>query len=527
MTSAAQAFRMPTASTSHFPRPRTLDAWVKQLDDLALPIPQINHTHVRAALNDSRRSLRDIADMMQESPALVLSVLREANQHSHGIAEPAESLEVALNRLGLARTEVLLNRLPAKPLQEIPQAYRQLILISQHATQQANGLFASRLARLWQDIHLGSLLFLAPLWPMALAHPKLLEEWELRVIHKGESSRVVEQELFGIKLLDLCQTLATVWRLPVWVTRGYTVLIKERRQWVKALRIARENHDPLQQQRDMDANTDLQRWFNQPANTVLMGNGLALAAQQAWNSPHCMRWELLSSLYLQQSLDQTQQQVHQNAASSGRQHAAADLWHPAEALLWPWDLRRIPSGHEPATPPSAEDLQRWRKLCADMLVEPSPFNNAMHLISTARDALVAGGMQRVMLLMPDKSTGRLRVHQLAGLGAENAALQFPIKDSQVLERLLTQPTQLRLTPANHAQFAALLPPAFKTLFKGHHLLIRSLSCNGKVLILAIADQGGSPMSEITVQAFGKTAQCVERALVNFTQLKSAGRAKPE
>ena len=59
------------------------------------------------------------------------------------------------------------------------------------------------------------------------------------------------------------------------------------------------------------------------------------------------------------------------------------------------------------------------------------------------------------------------------------------------------------------------------------MLIRSLSCNGKVLILAIADQGGSPMSEITVQAFGKTAQCVERALVNFTQLKSASRPKPE
>ena len=305
---------MPT--TPQFPRPRTLDAWVRQLDGLALPIPQHNHAHVRSALNDSRRSLRDIADMMQESPALVLSVLREANQHAHGLAEQAESLEVALNRLGLARTEVLLGRLPAKPADEIPKAYRQLILISQHATQQASGLFASRLARLWQDIHLGSLLFLSPLWPMALAHPALLEEWELRVIHKGESSRRVEQELFGINLLDLCLALAETWRLPLWVTRGYTVLIKERREWVKALRIARENHEPLQQQRDMDADTTLQRWFNQPANTVLMGNGLALSAQQAWNSPHCLRWELLSSLYLQQPLDDVQQQVHQNAAAA-------------------------------------------------------------------------------------------------------------------------------------------------------------------------------------------------------------------
>ncbi|KQQ54841.1 histidine kinase [Pseudomonas sp. Leaf127] len=509
---------MPT--TPHFPRPRTLDAWVRQLDGLALPIPQHNHAHVRSALNDSRRSLRDIADMMQESPALVLSVLREANQHAHGLAEQAESLEVALNRLGLARTEVLLNRLPAKPADEIPKAYRQLILISQHATQQASGLFASRLARLWQDIHLGSLLFLSPLWPMALAHPTLLEEWELRVIHKGESSRRVEQELFGINLLDLCLALAETWRLPLWVTRGYTVLIKERREWVKTLRIARENHDPLQQQRDMDADNPLQRWFNQPANTVLLGNGLALSAQQAWNSPHCLRWELLSSLYLQQPLEDVQQQVHQNAASSGRQHASPDLWHPVESLLWPWDFRRIANNHEPAPPPSADALQRWRKLCAELLVEPSPFNNAMHLTTLARDALVACGMQRVMLLMPDKTASLLRVHQLAGMSTDNAALQFPLKDSKVLERLLGQPTQLRLTPANHAQFAALLPPVFKTLFKGQHLLIRSLSRNGKVLMLAIADQGGSPLSDIAVQAFGKTAQCIERALANFVQLKS-------
>jgi hypothetical protein len=62
-------------------------------------------------------------------------------------------------------------------------------MISQHATQQANGFFASRLARLWQDIHWGSLLFLSPLWPLALTFPELLEEWELRVIHKGESAR--------------------------------------------------------------------------------------------------------------------------------------------------------------------------------------------------------------------------------------------------------------------------------------------------------------------------------------------------
>ena len=127
--------------------PKTLDGWLKQLDSIALPVPAISHAKVRSALNDSRRSLRDIADLMQDSPALVLSVMREANHQSTGVSEPAESLEVAITRLGLARTEVLLNRLPALETAKIPATFRQLLLISQHASQQANGLFASRLAR--------------------------------------------------------------------------------------------------------------------------------------------------------------------------------------------------------------------------------------------------------------------------------------------------------------------------------------------------------------------------------------------
>lgn len=511
---------MPPETSPQLPVPNTLDAWLKQLDSIALPVPLPSHNKVRSALNDSRRSLRDIADMMQDSPALVLSVMREANHQSTGLTEPAESLEVAITRLGLGRTEVLLNRLPALENEKIPATFRQLLLISQHATQQANGLFAARLARLWQDIHLGSLLFLAPLWPMALAHPKLLEEWELRVIHKGESSRSVEKALFGVSLLELCMELATLWRLPLWVTQGYKLLISERRQLVKALHVARANDDPLQQQQLMDADPNLRRWFNQPANTVLLGNGLALAAQQAWDSPHCLRWELLSSLYLQQSMDSVQQQAHQNAVSSARNHNDPSLWHPAEALIWPWATRRIHSKLQAAPPPSPDALQSWRTLCAELLANPGPFSNAMHLTTTARDALVSCGMERVMLLMADKTGTQLRVHQIAGLRPEATSLALSIKESTVLQRLLAQPTQLRMTPANIDQFSALLPGNLRALFPGKHWLIRSLSSNNKVLMLVVADQGGGQFSETSVQAFGKTCQCIERALTSFSSRKA-------
>ncbi|RON44144.1 HDOD domain-containing protein [Pseudomonas frederiksbergensis] len=499
------------------PKPTTLEGWVKLLDGVRLPVPQESHDRVCKAIRNNRSSLRDIAELMQESPALALSVIREANRHTHGsMAEPAENLDVALNRLGLKRTEELLARLPAEPQSEIPKALRQLQLISQHASQQANGFFANRLARLWQDIHWGSLLFLSPLWPMALTHPHLLEEWELRVIHKGESARKVEKQLFGVRLLDICLALVDVWRLPIWVQQGYRLLLNEQRELVKVLRIARDSEHPLRQQNRLDDDPTLRRWLNQPANTVLLANGLALSAQQAWDCPHSERWQYLTSLYLQISMDEVQQQLHQQAANSARQHAMPDLWHPAVSLLWPWGMNRVHAGLLPAPAPTTEDLTQWRKQCAELLVEPSRFTNAMHLTSSARDALVACGMRRVMILMADRTHANLRVHQTAGLPKEAAGLNFVVSQSSVLQRLLSQQAQVRITPANNAQFSALLPASLRAQFGGEHLLLRSLVNNGRVIMIVVADQSGGPFSEITVQAFGKTAQCIEKALHSFS-----------
>ncbi len=497
-------------------KPASLPDWIKRLDEVRLPVPQTSHDRVCKAIRDNRSSLRDIAELMQNSPALVLSVMREANSHTHGsLAEPAENLEVALNRLGLKRAEELLARLPSVPAQDIPVALRQLLLVSQHASQQANGLFGSRLARLWQDIHWGSLLFLSPLWPMAVAYPKLLEEWELRVIHKGESARVVEQQLFGVRLLDLCIGLTEAWHLPMWVSQGYTLLLNEQRMLVKALRIARDE-DPLHQQQLLDAAPHLRRWLNQPANTVLLANGLAMSAQESWTFPHTQRWQFLTALYLQQPLAEVQQQVHQQAVTSARTTLMPDLWHPALSLIWPWHVQKIHRGLLPAPPPTAEALAVWRSRCTELLMEPSRFANAMHLTTCAKEALVASGMQRVMLLMTDRAQSTLRVHQVDGLPKDAANLSLDVVHSTMLQRLLEKSAQVRFTPDNHAQFSALLPPILRRLFNGEHLLLRSLSCNGKVVMLMVADQGGGPFSETTVQAFGKTAQCIEKALHCFT-----------
>jgi hypothetical protein len=188
------------------PKPTTLEGWVKLLDDVRCPFRKASHDRVcRPSATSQLAARHRRTDAGQ--PGLALSVMREANRHTHGsLAEPAENLEVAINRLGLKRTEELLARLPVcrkDPQSPAPIADDQP---ARHATGQR--FFASRLARLWQDIHWGSLLFLSPLWPLALT-PQLLEDWELRVIHKGESARKVEKQLFGVRLLDIARPWRT------------------------------------------------------------------------------------------------------------------------------------------------------------------------------------------------------------------------------------------------------------------------------------------------------------------------------
>ncbi|MGI0912497.1 HDOD domain-containing protein, partial [Pseudomonas aeruginosa] len=171
-----------------------LAAWLEELDRQPLPIPASHYAGLHAALSDSRRSLREIADQLQGSPTLALSILREANRAESARDNPAESLEVALSRLGLARASQLLKTLPSIQDAEMPRVLGQMLLISQHAMQQASGLFGARLARLWQEIHWGSLLTMAPVWALANARPQLLEQWQQRVLVQGEPTLRVERE---------------------------------------------------------------------------------------------------------------------------------------------------------------------------------------------------------------------------------------------------------------------------------------------------------------------------------------------
>ncbi|WP_303878280.1 HDOD domain-containing protein [Stutzerimonas kunmingensis] len=496
------------------PLPRTIPAWIKALDDAPLPAFAGVHGKVRLALRDSSKSMRQIAELIQDSPVLALRFIQEANR-GIGDSQPAESLEVALSRIGLQRAEALLARIPAMEAADMPQPLRQLVLISRHASQQANGLFAARLARLWQDIHWGSLLFLSPAWALIGAYPHLLDSWEQRVLVKGEPASRVERELLGVSLLELCLRLAEHWRLPDWIIQGYRLLGTDRRRLIKALHIAHDNEHPLHQQQMLDADPDLRRWLTLPSNTIVLANGLALSSHHSWSGVHSLRWQRLAGLYLQVSLADLQQMVHQQAATSAREIGRTDLWHPAQGLLWPTGTRFQVLRAAPVA--SDADLAEWREHCRRLLSEPTPFSNVLQLTATASQALACAGMQRALVLLFDRKQNRLVAQQSAGLPSDAARLTLTPEQSQIVRRLLEKPAQLRLQPANMAQFSALLPGSLKALFSGEHLLLRSLGIDGRVLMLVVSDQNGASFSDTTLQTFAKTTQCIERALATFSR----------
>lgn len=496
------------------PLPRTIPAWIKALDDAPLPAFAGVHGKVRLALRDSSKSMRQIAELIQDSPVLALRFIQEANR-GIGDSQPAESLEVALSRIGLQRAEALLARIPAMEAADMPQPLRQLVLISRHASQQANGLFAARLARLWQDIHWGSLLFLSPAWALIGAYPHLLDSWEQRVLVKGEPASRVERELLGVSLLELCLRLAEHWRLPDWIIQGYRLLGTDRRRLIKALHIAHDNEHPLHQQQMLDADPDLRRWLTLPSNTIVLANGLALSSHHSWSGVHSLRWQRLAGLYLQVSLADLQQMVHQQAATSAQEIGRTDLWHPAQGLLWPTGTRFQVLRAAPVA--SDADLAEWREHCRRLLSEPTPFSNVLQLTATASQALACAGMQRTLVLLFDRKQNRLVAQQSAGLPSDAARLTLTPEQSQIVRRLLEKPAQLRLQPANMAQFSALLPGSLKALFSGEHLLLRSLGIDGRVLMLVVSDQNGAPFSDTTLQTFAKTTQCIERALATFSR----------
>lgn len=510
------------------PLPNNLQDWIKTLDAVQLPALASDVRTARSALNNSAQySLREIAQQLQVVPALTLSIMREANTKGYDEEDRAETLEAALTRLGIQRANELLNKIPVVELTEDNWALFQMLSISQHACQQSNGLFSARLARIWQEVYWNTLLFMAPLWVMICAYPKLFHLWERSISEQKGFSRADEIQLLGIPVLSLCQKLAEHWRLPDWTIRCYRIVNQDRRFLVKALRIAQNDEHPLDQQQALDADPELRRWLTQPENTPLLANTLAARAHYGWGTVQMLRWQRLAALYVAMPLPDLQRRVHQQAVLSAQQSSLPGLWHPAKALVCPWDSRfdglEYPNARtEKVVPLAAEDLtsiQRWRAACAELLSSPSPFANILQLSAKVQEALLSAGLQRLVILQLDSKRNVLVTRQSAGLSGEAKFLQLDPAHSPLLQNLLQHARILHLTAEHSARALELLPGAIKSLFGSQHLLMQVVSVN-KTVMLLVADRNGTALDERVVQVFAKTTQCFEKALSYYGKHES-------
>lgn len=495
--------------------PRTLDAWFHALNPVRLPIARAEQLSLQRALTDEHLPLRDVAARAQGSPTFVLAVIREASQ---GLNEPIATTEMAIRRLGVGRAAALLRSLDAQTDDDSALPLRQLQLVSLHAAQQADGVFGARLARLAGEIQLASLLFLAPLWPLAHAYPDLFQEWVRRVLLDREPAAKVELELFGVPLRSLCLTVAEHWRLPGWIASGYRLLGRDRRRLVQALHIARDNLNPLHQQQMLDEAPALRRWLTQPANTILLANGIAVAAHNDWHDMHSLRWQRLTGLYLSLPLEAVQSQVHQQAVVSAQQHTRPDLWHPAQMLVWSTKAGRairLPGN-------GSRDHQAWQQHC-ERLRQPGSFRNAVQLLDCARDALVACGLQRLQLLVADRLHSQLLMQQSHGLTPAPANAAINCQDNEILRRLLQKPSRLLLNADSFARLAGRLPSVLTQHFSHPPVLLQSLASGARVRLLLVAEWPIQTVDTELNEAVAQTLCCIEQAM---TQLAARASPKP-
>ncbi|HAC69138.1 MAG TPA: metal-dependent hydrolase, partial [Pseudomonas sp.] len=196
-----------------------------------------------------------------------------------------------------------------------------------------------------------------------------------------------------------------------------------------------------------------------------------------------------------------------------RRHARPGLWHPAEGLLWPPGERRLRP--VPKVQVAGESqAQRWRGLCEQLLHTPSAFATLPQLFDCARQALVACGLPRLLLLTPDRNgqKGNVQLHH----GLDDApGLQLDIASHPLLAKLFGSPGQLRIDAGNRTRFAPHLPADLRRLFSNERLWLRSLGFGERVVLLAILDSELEPADPRRTAALDKTFTCIERAIATF------------
>ena len=505
----------------------------QKLNATVLPITPAQRKRLLNQLNSEMLSMGELTQEILSVPVAALHICRAAGDAARNRDIDILTLEQACGLLGTQRLGTLLGNIPVLEEEQLPKAYTQLLSISEHAVSQAQGLFSQRIARLWHEMSLATLLFLSPLWALTYNKPYIFDQWdELNrgLLPKHLSKRkVADNTALGFLLV---QQVAQDWWLPPWILQGYRSLNASRRIMVKALHIARNANNPQEQQAQLDADRELYRWLTQPANSLLMASGIALGSHHNWYAVHTLRWQQLSALFLGCSVAQAQHTSHESAANSARaQHnrSPGQPWLPAMSLPWPADYApAVEPAAKPAstpstpTPPAPIRPERWRHLCVTLNTQPSPFTTLPQLLDCALKAMHDGlGLQQCWIALFNGKSQQLVVGAALGFEAGQTAVGTKLgnpRDSAWGNWLSSEPCH-HLDKERLSSLGPLLPSALKVMAPDSAFELIPMIHKNQVLGLMFACNPGNQrlMDQQRQKALIKTASCAVTGLLNFKQ----------
>ena len=508
-------------------QPRPLADWLAYIEPMQPPVnPEVRATALR--MFAAGASAGELAIQLERDPALVFLLFRDANRVLWRYDREAHTLEHAVSLLGAERISKLFTDAPAlDPEHPRTDAYRALLLRSQHAAAQAR-LWAEG-SGLWpaEEIFWSALLAGAPLWLLCLEAGPAMETLSKRRAEQGAVSRAQIDAALGCDVRALGAALAERWKLPhmaqmSWQRKG----AGSPRQWVQLARAARLDEPPAISGRELG------ELCHHPALVVALANAVAAEADWDWQSRRCLRLLGAAATACRRPQSTIISFVHQTAAKVSRAHAGAGVLTPATKLLCHWNQAHCwvrPAAPPPtASPPAAQaDTAPDAALPDERLVaavvrrlrEPARVGNTRAALELAAKALHEGlGLRRVAVFLVRPQDRELQTVVSAGAEKSPALRQFRFvaQNNQLLTQLLTKPVCLLIDAANRDKYWRHLPESLRTAIAGDSCAMMAAFAKGHPRALIYADNAphavvsGSRQHVLFRQLCQQLSQCLDQ-----------------
>ncbi|MDB6063715.1 MAG: hypothetical protein JWM78_3818 [Verrucomicrobiaceae bacterium] len=478
--------------------PRSLAAWLELLELKQLPVNEVVRAKTLKMLSNGA-SATAMVPVILDDPALVLLLFREANRALARYDREAHTLEHAISLLGVGRAQKLLEKAETLAADHPHvEAYRLVLLRSQHAAAQAR-MWADGTG-LWpgEEVFWSTLLAAAPLWLLQLEAGDAAHRLD---VLRAEESAIGKQhalELFGCDPLELSAILAERWLLPQmsrlsWQRSATGTL----RQWIALEHSAHLDEAPTIPTREL---TEL---CHHPALIVALANALAIEADWNWYSRRCLRVLSIAATACRRPLSTLITYCHQTAAAISREFADSGLPTPGAKLLGQWNEARLWAKEKPPAPkPAANDAGQPEQATGPSAAERALAANVKKLrtpteVSGVREALELGmnalhdgvGFHRVAVMFVKPGTRELQTVLSAGAEQAPALRQFrySVQQSQLFTQLLAKPICLLLDADNRAKYTPHLPDTFRAAIGCDNFALMSVFAGERPVALIYAD----------------------------------------